>query len=269
MSDVKTEVKLHLEQTQPEGLAYMDCPECGGPRKLMLIPLDDGGTFYRCLKASCDTAGSVGSTYVRKEKEKGFTRTTYPHYQRDPTWDPLEVQDMKFFRSKFALDGTQAQLLCDGYLHGQDRYVFPIRNEVFKDQGYVARAYDDRASKAYIRPYTQHSTLMAWYGHDYLYTQQETGILILLEDQPSAVRLSKYFPTVSLLGTNLSDEDARLIEQVWKGRVLIMLDADAAASGMKMAHRMKRASSWVLTDHDPKDMPEATFEKTVEHIYGL
>lgn len=263
-----TEVQLFLERTSPEGLSYMDCPACGRPKKLILIPLDEGGTLYHCLRSSCDTWGSVGNVAPRVSSgptEEVQRRLISPHYG-DVIDFHQGARDPKWFKRTFHLDKEEVEELVEGYLKKEGRHVFPIRDEVRKEVGYVARGYFHNR-KALVRPFEPYGSLLAWYGHTRLYnTNAYSKLLILLEDQVSAVRLSRYFPTVALLGTNLSYSSILLLNKVWKGQIMVMLDADATKEGLQMARRIPNGRSWSLFGKDVKDMDNSEFAMLVHNL---
>jgi hypothetical protein len=269
LSDVaKTQVKLYLEQEQPESLAYIDCPECGQAQKLMLVPLDDGGTFAKCLRASCETFGSVGSTYRRDAPKKIVgARRTFLTYRREPGFVPLHRIGntyRNFFHDGYRIPKAQVNTLVAGKL--DDRWVFPVLDRLHRTVGYVARGYNHE-HKALLRPYFKKGPLMAWYGHKHL---RGNLPLVVVEDQVSAARLSEYLPAVALLGTTASDQDIEQLEaaQSEDGNIIVMLDQDATDAAFRLARRIRRGLCWPLVRTDVKDMDPREFSKLIELLSG-
>ena len=91
---------------------------------------------------------------------------------------------------------------------------------------------------------------MAWY------TNRATTGVIIVEDQLSAIRASDYLTSVSLLGTNLSEERVEEIKRTADGPVFLALDNDAIASAVKyvVKYRSQLPMQPVRLDKDIKDM---------------
>lgn len=260
---IRTQVRLHLESVQPEGLAYMECPECGGADKLMLVPLDDGTTYFKCLRASCTTWGNSGYKYRKMEDslpEGG--RRTYPKWQ--------ELQDVKtdaytersYFEERYGLAVLAATVLCSGTFvddFGRLRCIFPVHDVSYRTVGYVARAVDDNPNyKALIRPYRSKGSLLAWYGHNNL----RNSPLVIVEDQISAARIGTHLPCVALLGTTMNAADQLTV----RGRnCYVVLDNDAVGAGVKLASELG-CPYFPLMGPDVKDMKELVFQQFLSSI---
>ncbi len=271
MIDTKTEVKLYVESEARdetvaihEGLMYMDCPECGEKNKLMIGTFDDGGYWYKCLRASCDTHGSFGTTYVHKRQAPAKKdRNTYPV----AAIDALTTANRKWFKYDYGLSGIALDNLCAGTYTDNNfhhkRFVFPIRRPSGEITGYLGRTFDkDVKTKALARPYDTHSPMIAWYGLDYMYAIGPGGDLIIVEDQISAARIGQYRPCVALLGTSLSHEALAEIMSNWQGRIRIALDNDATKLAVLMTKRVPRSYLYPL-QRDVKDMSEIEFKNFI------
>jgi hypothetical protein len=264
--DHKTEVKLHVEQTEPDGLSYMECPECGEAGKVMVVPLDGGGYFYRCLRASCALVpGTIGSTFIRTQDmdhaPKKPSRRTYCHYQAVHDY-VLPGSHERYLRNALP-NVMHLDRLCDGYLEHEQRYVYPIRDMYAATVGYVARSYLlHQERKALIRMYSEGPLTMAWYGHEHLKTDRP---IVVVEDQPSAHRLGQFTPCVALLGTSISDDGIREIETFGK-RVVVVLDNDATETAVKIARRFRNGTMYPLVGPDIKDMSPEVFYNLGQHL---
>lgn len=263
MTDVDVQVRLHLEAEMPEGLAYMECPTCGGKDKLMLIPLDDGTTHYKCLRASCETWGNSGLKYRKQDDsipEPG--RRTYGKWQEIPGVTLIEKGERAYFNEVYGLGLKAIGSLCVATFVDNFhclRYVFPIQDPVYRTVGYVARKTRDGGDfKALVRPYRSQGSLLAWYGHTHL---RETPTVIV-EDQISAARIGEYLPCVALLGTtmNMADQIA-----VRTRNPYVVLDNDAVDKGVKLASELG-CPYFPLMGPDVKDMKELVFQQFLSAI---
>ena len=88
-------------------------------------------------------------------------------------------------------------------------------NEDGENTGAVLRSLSGAKPKALT--HTEDGA-MAWYRN------WQSDLLIIVEDQLSAIRASKYMNAVALLGTNLNEERAQAIARMKWFRVLIALD---------------------------------------------
>lgn len=260
MTDVRTEVKLYLEQHEPEGLAYIDCPECGNTDKLMLIPLDDGGTFYKCLRASCPTAGSIGSTYTATTKRETPTQTrrTYDPYTKIPD---VRLEPTRRF-AKYSNERLCAGMYTDSY--GNKRYIFPIRDRMSREVGYVGRTYQSDEFKALVRPYFTSGSLLAWYRPQQI--ELRSNIVVLVEDQISAAMIARSgLVSVALLGTTIGYHDET---ELRNKRTVTVLDNDALANGRLLSRKLGGAF-WPLSGADVKDLDEEDYARFIDNVSTL
>lgn len=97
---------------------------------------------------------------------------------------------------------------------------------------------------------------MAWY------INHTTPGIIIVEDQLSAVRASRYLSSVALLGTNLSEERVAEIRRTGNSPVYLALDNDAISSAVKyvVKYRSVLPLQLVRLDKDIKDMSEEELE---------
>lgn len=241
MNTLRTEVRLFAESGDfdPDRLNYMDCPECGGKSKCMVVPAENGrGYYFKCFRDSCGVNGLTGG----KGRELGHLqpaklsrRSIFPAI---PTRDlqKLSWGQYKYFREKYRMTAPQVNRLADGYDPMDSATIFPIRDPLGEQRGYVRRYFDGRLPKAPIRPYEETGPLTAWYRpYD---VSVYNAPLVLVEDQISAARLSADVPTVALLGTRLGlSAEAEVI--TWcrnhKGcPVIVSLDEDATTTGIAL-----------------------------------
>jgi hypothetical protein len=270
--DIRTQVRMFAEgeDFNADGINYMDCPQCGKYNKLMVVLDENGGAFYKCFSDSCDVRGRTNGGV----QTQGRVPTLHP---KRKTYPPADVSvlrpNMKFWYNNFRLDRDQVARLCPGTLEGA--YVFPIKTRLGSVVGYLQRRFGADAArygKAYIRPYFTEGSLLAWYPHE------DTGKrvpLVLVEDQISAVRLSKYVSAVALLGTGLTTESRHDIlvgssSGTLVSEVIVSLDDDATATGANIARNlgvMRPTRHMPLTgDVDIKDMTEAQFFTYLERL---
>jgi hypothetical protein len=256
----------------PDTLNYMDCPECGGPKK-MLVVNDADGLYYKCFKVTCATSGRGSGT--RAPGAKADDRPKRNTYERQAT-RALEQTDYNTLTRKWDLVTQEVRVLCSGITYWKgSRWVFPIYDYAGRVRGETIRAQDKEqpGPKAIVHPFNQAGSLSSWYFTN----SPGSGVCVVVEDQPSAVRMSRHHLAISLQGTKLTKETADEIRKhVPKGyTVLVCLDADATAPCIKMAKELRGhqldAIPFPLRGPDIKDMTREQFEKflgEVEYICG-
>lgn len=105
---------------------------------------------------------------------------------------------------------------------------------------------------------------MAWYK--YLHT---SDVLVVVEDQVSALRLAPHVHAVALLGTHISDAKAEELKAGKYKHIYLSLDADATFTAIKLQLQ------WVSVlpnlrivglGQDIKDMNNEAFEQYLKRI---
>lgn len=122
----------------------------------------------------------------------------------------------------------------------------PVRGYEGEELGVMLRALDGRKPKAVSHT---EKGVMAWY------INHTTPGIIIVEDQLSAVRASRYLSSVALLGTNLSEERVAEIRKTRNSPVYLALDNDAISSAVKyvVKYRSVLPLQLVRLDKDIKD----------------
>ena len=277
--DTRKEVELHIETEGVEGLTYRDCPACGRRNKLMIGPADEGGYWWKCLSASCETYGTT-KRYSGPPPKKAISHIIYKNYRELEGFRmgvPIELADYLYDRY-YLHTNTLINKLVIGTattVSGEEEYIraiLPIRGPLMRERGYVSRFFGHVPSgifKSLTYPFKQ-EPMLAWYFPPSSVSPYEYTRVIVVEDQTSAVRLSQYFPTVALLGTSMSTDKAWEIQQVaslWtEGNVTVILDNDAAGKAPDLARHFPRGSSYPLFREDIKDMAEPEFKHLVRNL---
>ena len=274
MSNHNKAVRLFLEERSRDGLQYMDCPECGKAGKLMIGTADEGGHWYKCLSAGCATFGTTSgiNTAPAKKTDLGGTRKLYQSYQNEDHY--REYSDSEIaghpLGERFSLSRRLVRTLTPGTLEG--RAVQPIYTPRGDVRGYVLRSYDGKTPKSLLRPYRDFPVpMISWYTRTN-YPKGDRAICIV-EDQPSAVRLSPYFPSVALLGTSISEQG---VEEILRSatvqgvvRICVILDMDAADQVIPLARKFSSKGVPIpMFGPDVKDMDTQTFDQLVRLIRG-
>lgn len=112
--------------------------------------------------------------------------------------------------------------------------------------------------KALTKLYSDDEIALAWYK-----MLRKSDDLILVEDQPSAIRMAPHMHSCALLSTNLSDAKIAEIKREGYKRVLLCLDKDATPQAIKygLQYRQQLPALQVRgLQCDIKDMSDEEFK---------
>lgn len=199
------------------------CPRCRGGRdseKSFSITVDNGELVWFCHRASCHYTGRCGegwfTAYSTDKSPKG--RETINLFQEDTV--ALSEAQLAYFHEKYGL--TPEELGGAGFVYVPDlkQVCMPVRDLKNRRRGVVLRNF---STKKIRQIQEQDGAWMAWYSGN-----KEKCILIM-EDQLSALKCSRYYKSGALLGTSLGGEKASEIasESVSGAEVYLLLDPDA------------------------------------------
>ncbi len=90
--------------------------------------------------------------------------------------------------------------------------------------------------------------------------------LILVEDIPSAEKMDKHYPTVSLLGVNLNEAKLNLLLDNGVKRVIIALDNDATRFALRIAKKYMIETTVLPLERDLKDETNERLIKIAQDI---
>tara|TARA_R110000765_G_scaffold49367_3_gene100382 strand:- start:5880 stop:6470 length:591 start_codon:yes stop_codon:yes gene_type:complete len=183
-------------------------------------------------------AGGRGKVVARK-----FTPYTAPLQALDDEWSDYLGHLLGF--TDWHINKARVRQTDDG------RVAYPILGPSGIRRGNVIRAYDGREPKALTR-----MDMAA--PHTSYYPCAGATTWVLVEDIPSAVRVSKFANALALCGTGLTAEALHELAAVTRD-VVWALDADATGTAIAnhMRHKVYFDTSSVLTlDADFKNMTD-------------
>ena len=229
------------------------CPFCeGGSKgeKSLNVTVKDGVILYNCHRASCpDGHGAITGNRVvrttRKEKKRKITP-----YEGELDYLPeewLDYLDKKIGFKQWHITESGAMLAV-----GENRVAFPIYSPMGLRRGWVLRSYEPTA---YIKALTR---MDVDEPHLSYYRPNNSPLVVVVEDIPSAVRAARYVDSVALCGSGCSLDYASEISAHYR-HVVWALDEDATAQSLRLMrqHKLLFETSRVLVlQEDLKDMKE-------------
>lgn len=231
------------------------CPACGGGsshEKSLVITAYSHHIVYHCFRAKCNVTGALATS--------GEVRTqAMPKAKPRPYGGPLIRIPIGVWEQVFAkYDISQAMLTEQGITFAPEinRIRFPIYNYM----GYVIGENlkgisSEQKPKSLVHKFNDVPLLHFPYG------QFWKGALVLVEDQVSAIKVSKVHLCASLMGTNLSDDGLKQLLRLGIKKVILMLDGDDAGlvASIKLAKQLVPFVEVVRCvlpkGKDPKHMP--------------
>ena len=187
------------------------CPFCGGSSRsrqaTLSLTRNETGLLYNCYRASCPAKGFISSNPSELVKYgKASTKQAQARpYKRETTVLPDRVKE--WCASQFNLQPNT--LMSEGWLWEEERQriIMPIRNQNLHIIGHNARYWSDidECGAGSDGP----KSITYWDNPDCIklhwpINSEAGGNLVLVEDQPSAIRLAQDYNCVALLGTHTS-----------------------------------------------------------------
>jgi len=255
MSTARDTVALHaaglvVGETQP-----FPCPFCQAQHenKLYVTKTGDDSALYQCKRASCGVSGALGE---HSRDSPILTPTFTPKVFHKPTQE-LSVEQKNYLFDKYQIKNTRGIK----YEPEQDVLVFALKTAAGKEWGIQTKhEWNRRKGVPKCMLYKQRNVPV-------LHFEPPIGrdTCVLVEDFLSARKLAPIIPTVSLLGTHLSEECALELKKYYSS-LLIALDYDAIEKARKMREMWKGLFdiNVVLLKQDIKD----TKYHTLRQVFG-
>lgn len=198
------------------------------PNRSCSITRTNLGILYNCYRASCQRGhGFIPTVYVDSSETKKVSKPkirTYPCSTRE-----LTDEEQEYLTKKFEFS---AETIKDaGIIYSPERssYIFPIRTWNGYNVGVVDRDFhNQRDLKA----------ITYWFNDvpKLYFTPVQGDTVIIVEDIPSAIKVSKFVPAIALMGTSLGDKEVNLIRKFYS-KIIIALDNDAISKAVSLTRK--------------------------------
>lgn len=278
--DSRTAITIHeLGEGLSPGMSRRGlCPWCNGGERnehSFVVRATDSGLSYSCYRASCSATyrsrGHIGDMGLRPPSGDDILAPVQ-HRKLNPyrsTLTPLPTDMLTMFRDKFDL--TPEELTAGGFKWAPEdhRVYMPVYGPMGKRRGAMLRSYADNPRiKAIAYPESQ-APWQAWYK---LGTGRPDGIdqpliLVVVEDQVSALKTARHYNTVATLGTYLTEDRLAELAAIGARNVLFALDQDATGKAIDMMRQnmlLFESTGVVFLDKDFKDSPDAEIRARVK-----
>ena len=250
------EVKLLSAGLEDGESIRTQCPSCNAREKSLSLTREGDAVLYYCFRATCGASGATGSRRLTRTsndnvvKRKRCTPFEGDTFEAPEEWHDYLKESVGF--TEWHMRKSRAAVTADG------RVAYPILNPLGIRRGWVLRAYDGSVPKALTRMDIEAP-------HTSYYVKEGSNTFILVEDIPSAVRVSKFCSSLAICGTGMSPDAVQELSNTTR-RVIWALDADATGEAIKQ-HKNNRIyfeSSRVLTlPKDFKDMTDTEIKEVL------
>lgn len=238
------------------------CPTCGGgstKEKSLSITQTPEGLVWQCFRAKCSERGGTS---------RGGTapplKIAAPEKKRRAVFDgitkPLDERHLERVHKLWRISDPPHWW----YAPERGRVAMSIRGPKYTHRGWVLRdIWGTKQIKA-LTYIDEGEESLSWYK-----TKGTSAPTVLVEDIPSAVRVSAHVNAVALLGTRMGLDRAMEIAEYAPRPIVVALDQDATAESIKMAQRY--ALLWdgpivLPLSKDFKDMTEDELNDTLRSI---
>lgn len=249
------------------------CPACKGGTSgegSLSITRRGGLLLYNCHRASCPFHGAVTLTGRSGSTASGQGAVSKASRSYVPTYE-INQATLKFLATKYGVttENLKAAGLRwsgdgDGYL--TRRVCFPIYDPDSKQRGTSYRSYEDGvAAKAVIELKEGDDVVcQSWYRW-----KLTSDVLVIVEDQMSAIKLAPHVHSLALLGTHISDAKAEEIAKLKYKKVILSLDNDATGEAIKLVLKFRNKIKNLFVHGLGKDIKNMNEEELNEYLSQL
>jgi hypothetical protein len=281
VSTEKVELELLGTTLEPGESVRVVCPFCGGghnaEKSLSLTSQEGGPLLYLCFRANCGARGALGGNRLVRARAKPKQGGKQDIFERtESTWPPEVAEGIDRHFASWSLSWSEwvspSYTLQNAGVRWDpktERLAQTVWSYDGRRLGYILRApYYDKM----VRPKALTHRVEVNDPWISFYHAPEGGVrptmIVVVEDIPSAIRLSDVFHSVALCGTHITDEGIELLAEKYTD-ITWLLDRDAFAKAMKLAKEYRmlfRNTRVVRPARDPKDMTVEEFNECLREI---
>ena len=265
-----------------ETVRDIQCPFCLREDGDFAVTRIQEGLLYRCFRVKCDKSGIVKSNngeWGDKDgqwQDKVVKKQISKPYPFESDIIPLSDSQREFLINNFKFTNKDIKNNKIKWCDATGRIIYPILSKEGITKGYVARYYMEIAktqspnypkAKTYWTNKEETDPSIAFaYTKSAIKASDGVDTYVLVEDIPSAIRLSKYIPSIALI-SNCIPYNA--LSFLMGKNIGIMLDNDATEQSIKLFNKYSlffNKCQVIPIGMDPKNMPEDMLKKVVASI---
>ena len=256
--EIKASV-LHI----PLGATTHDvaCPWCGHSKSFSVTKTFRGDILFLCHRASCSESGYIrdkdGS--VRNSGTPTAGREFSPRMFDTPT---IRVGGEQLANIMDSYGLTEDEISWAGWLFcpSSNRLAMPVYSPLGVRRGIVAKGLSPNQVPKSLTFKEVDEPWMGWYLRDLVSipnSKDKFSTVVVVEDLISALKASRFYPTVALMGTHISHNI--LMELTALGeRIVLSLDSDATQKAYDYTEQLACYGNFcaVPLSKDVKDMTQ-------------
>ena len=261
---IERQIQLDASELSVGDTIRTACPFCGAAHeRSFTITRQELGLLYNCFRAKCPATGFIssipGTTTLEKEEQKKKKEFVPRPFEKPLVKLPDEVAQWLFDKYELPLEALEYEGIK--YEPEYKRTYAPLFNSEGYEVGGETKKTDfsgDGAPKTLRYPTAQSSGL-----HYVRAGARRAGPIIVSEDVLSAIKLSKYFKSVALLGTTFNAQIAGELAQQ-TDTLIMYLDPDAINKALRYRKKYSlyfRNFFVVVGSKDPKDTPHTELQQ--------
>lgn len=256
--EINEEIKQLGKELELDETLRTVCLFCGGgsrKERSFALTRNNVGLLYYCHRATCGKNGIVGHLGVGQIRESGIGNKQHKFRQYKGELSEVADSVRSDYLGKYGITKQECTEQGIRFAKTISRIYFPIYDYRGFQYGENLKAIStEQKPKTLINRWTD-GPLIHW-----PLGQKMVEVLVLVEDQVSAIKLSKICTTASLLGTNLKEEGLSLFRKIGITKIILMMDGDEA--GYKATSKLnnmlssffKVYTSYLPLGKDPKDL---------------
>lgn len=247
---------LKVAQTLPVGYKHR-YNHCSHNNRSAIISFDGHVYSMHCFKCGTDLFHNVGQQdFATLQKIRKLNADAADAFRKRTVELPedftLDIPDVgMLWLLKASITPYIARQHGIGWTPKYQRVILPVYNRQHKLVFYQGRAVVKGHEPKYLNPVVDRRKIMFW-----ALPNADTAHIIVTEDILSAIRIGKFIPAVSLLGTKVSIAQVNRLAEY--KHVTTWLDPDEA--GINGAVKVRKAvgiltkTSNIVSDVDPKNL---------------
>lgn len=251
----------------------LSCPNCNGGSNAELslsVKRTANGVQYICHRNKCDWKGHIPMTAATLDPDRLYkeqkiydgAKKYYGKLENLPANVSMQLQ------SKYGL--TDEEITKAGWLWSPDmdggRICMPIKARFGHNVGHSFRTLDKRKKpKNRIIITSTQEPLLCWYR---CADEKSRGALtftmpvVIVEDQISALKASRWCNAVALMGTNMNDQKVLELKKCLAPKFMLALDEDASVRAAELKRRYEDIfQSGLSVKLLKKDLKDSTDEE--------
>lgn len=246
------------------------CPHCGGgstKEGSFSVKRERISAHYICHRASCGIRGSVlmSENEVENIRRPRKSRFDVDRTMLGVTSVMINDEQMLYLTNEFGLEREDLKRVNWLWDNLHNRLYMPIWGPTKLYVGYVLRSFEKGIKRKALTVVTSQAIPSACFYRPSV-PDKNDKLLVIVEDQISACKVSRHFNACALLGTHISENLIGLIEASGFTRISLLLDKDAFTKAVKYKKVYGELFDEFVVKQPERDLKYLTDERIKELV---